>query len=1417
MTLDINLSVPPYYDDYDANSSHYRVLFKPSTAVQVRELNQVQSILQNQISQASTNLLQDGSIVNGCVFTFNNNWQYVKLSDTYANNFAMDITQLNNLICYNSANLQAQIVSVDTGYISQAPNTNTLYVRYLNSAVFANGQPYTQFQSNDLLTFVNSSNAIIANAYVVSNTSFPAVGNVTGNSYGLSITSGTVLKQGIFMYVPSQTVTVSRYTNIVDGVSVGFSVNTSIDTALSNSALYDNAAGSPNYQAPGADRLKLIPNLTVVNTASISNSSTFYSLVDFKNGSPFTIRQTTQLSNTIVSQMAQRTYETNGNFVVKPFLLSTSPIANTSNTLYANNINLVSSSGLGYVNGYRVEFTNNDYSLLPRAMTTATVNNQIVSANFGYYFNVQEVSGEFGSSTTEAVQIELHSTALQSITNGTLLSTVDSPSTIIGYAYMRGFEYASGTPGLPSCQYYIYPFNITMNPGQTFSNVKSIIYNNGGVKGCADLVLQYNAAVNTYIASITQPYNNGLIYPFGQRAISANGIGSSQFTYRQKSTATISNTTGYGSAQLSTTYGSGATESFHYSGTLSPNQESDVYIVVTTQANTSNLTSNVSITSGSNVVTNASGSSTTFLTSYSVGDWISINGAKGLITSIANNTYLTTANTFPSTNTNSYNCKIYPVGYVLPFSNRTNRNITVSGNYMNLAFTSTSEYPTTPMNVDVFYSVDRSGASPTLKTINNGTFIKIDCSNNVNGFNGPWCLGIPDVFSINAVYIGTNHTYSSSGTNYVNNFSLDTGQRDAHYGLSYISVNQNSLGTLLNGNTTLLIQVSNFTYNTTSGSGYFTANSYPIDDANTANTNAIRTAQIPLYTTAKGTVFDLRDCIDFRPYAANTANITTVIGSATINPANTLTFSTASTPSSGYYIPAPDSNFYASIKYYLPRTDLACLDTGGNLLVVQGIPAAVNPTPPLAPASTMTLGTINVPPYPSLSTMEATKYNRYDYAVTTNLLENKRYTMADISGLDNRIHNLEYYTSLSLLEQSASSLLTRSSVTGGTRFQNGIFVDPFNGFNMSNTLDNQYYIAIDNNTSQLRPSFKQLNTELIFKSSSSQNSGVQLHGRLVMLPHTSNNKYLNQPYATNYRNCQSGATYDWVGTVTLSPSGSLTPDITQSPTVTNNIDLASNWINLSNSWGTQWGNWVDQSTSKSTITGPTTTSTTTNPDGSQNIATYTQSTAVTSTTQARSGNKLNVSQPTSSQLNLGTFVTNISIMPYISSAAIKFVAHGLKPNTKIYAYFANTPVSNHCVPTNSSFNVGTNTMGTQLSTDSNGNLYGIFYLPPGTFQSQDNVFMLNDISDLSQGANAIQTQASATFYGNNLSVSQGQSILSTTSVVPNIQEINQQNTIQSQGATTTIVTNKYIPAPPSPSPIYSDGDGYYNGDHDGAY
>ena len=49
--LTTNLNKAPYFDDFDEDNKFIRILFKPSVAVQTRELNQVQSILQNQISR----------------------------------------------------------------------------------------------------------------------------------------------------------------------------------------------------------------------------------------------------------------------------------------------------------------------------------------------------------------------------------------------------------------------------------------------------------------------------------------------------------------------------------------------------------------------------------------------------------------------------------------------------------------------------------------------------------------------------------------------------------------------------------------------------------------------------------------------------------------------------------------------------------------------------------------------------------------------------------------------------------------------------------------------------------------------------------------------------------------------------------------------------------------------------------------------------------------------------------------------------------------------------------------------------------------------------------------------------------------------------------------------------------------------
>lgn len=55
-----------YYDDFDDNKNFVQILFNPGKPVQARELTQLQSILQNQISKFSDHVFADGAIVFGC-------------------------------------------------------------------------------------------------------------------------------------------------------------------------------------------------------------------------------------------------------------------------------------------------------------------------------------------------------------------------------------------------------------------------------------------------------------------------------------------------------------------------------------------------------------------------------------------------------------------------------------------------------------------------------------------------------------------------------------------------------------------------------------------------------------------------------------------------------------------------------------------------------------------------------------------------------------------------------------------------------------------------------------------------------------------------------------------------------------------------------------------------------------------------------------------------------------------------------------------------------------------------------------------------------------------------------------------------------------------------------------------------------
>lgn len=1273
MALETDLSQSPYFDDFNEETPYYRILHKPRFAVQTRELNQVQSILQDQINRFGRSVYKEGSIVEGCTLSFDNELQYIKIEDAYANGTAFTLADFGDRYVYNDNGLKALIVDTLDGFKSQAPNTNTLYVKYLNSAQYPNTGAQLTFDPGETLQIKTSANVLIGNVAVISNTGNVTIGDVTGFGYAVSTTEGIVFKKGTFLYVTPHTTIVTRYSNEPDGVSVGFDANETIVTSLANSALVDNAAGSPNYNAPGADRLQIVPELVVRDTVDVANTSSFFTIVDFKNGQAVTVKQTPEYS-TLGADMARRTFETNGDFVVRPFTLSTAPIANTSDPNYATYNNLLVGRGLGYVKGYRVEYLNNNIIPLRKGTDYSNAAGQIVTANFGNYVYCSEFAGDFGDSN-EVIEVELHNVAKTAITDNTRLSVSYSATTKIGTAYVRGFEYSSGTVGTPSAEYVVYLFGVVMNAGANFQDVRSIIQYDSGVLGVADVVLTYSATLATDIAQLEQTYNSGMLFPFGQKAIKTDGFSDTEFVYRRTGNTSFQ-TDGTATVTIPAAAGTG-TEAFPYSGTLSASQAREFYVVSTETQSSANLTGTITVTSGQ---TNATGSSTLFLTEYSVGDYIKIGTLDPrLVISIANNTQLTIANTFGGSKTANTHVKTYVAGAPIDMG-RSGRSISVSGSTATLTLdTSITEEPDTAFDISVFYNVNRSATVAIDKVVNKEVYVKIKCSNNTTTFQGPWSLGLPDVYKLDGVWINSGTTYAESGVNYVTNFTLDNGQRDAYYDLAKLTVVTNSPADVaLNTNSTILVKLSAFTFDQSQGRGFFLGSSYPIDDANTANTNAITTAEIPLYYTTNGVKYDLRDSVDFRPYKANTAAVTQTLASATINPSTTTTLGV--TP----YLPAPDSVFQTDLEYYLKRIDRVLLNQDGSTVVVEGIPNATRPTAPAQRPGTMTLGFAAIPPYPSLATPEAKRLNRYDYAIATSIQQQRRYTMKDIGKIDRRVERLEYYTTLSALEQNTSNLQVKSDATGLNRYKNGFFVEPFADFSNCNTKNPEFYCAIDQVKTEMRPSTTVLGQQLIFDSARS--TDVIRHGNLVMLDHDSDSLFISQNYASQSRDMANPSTqYNWVGSLTLNPPQASTPDVTVPADVLSNFQPNSNWTNLKNAWGTQW------------------------------------STTKKDTTQA-----------------------------YLPAILVKFTAHGLRPNTRVYAYFDNVPVSSYCAPTASDF-TGTGVSGAAtsglfgdpLTTNNAGSLYGFFYIASATFTTKNHTFLLTN-------AQAVETWSSASTYASDV-------------------------------------------------------------------
>ena len=155
MTIQTDLSVSPYFDDYSDQKDFYKILFRPGVAVQARELNQLQTVLQKQIERFGNHVFKQGTIIDGCDITFHNtNLKYVKIRDAETSKVLVDVSKyvgyrlknLNNLIP-----LEAHVLTSAPGFESTAPDLNTLYLRYINTGLKTGPVSQAQFAAGEVL------------------------------------------------------------------------------------------------------------------------------------------------------------------------------------------------------------------------------------------------------------------------------------------------------------------------------------------------------------------------------------------------------------------------------------------------------------------------------------------------------------------------------------------------------------------------------------------------------------------------------------------------------------------------------------------------------------------------------------------------------------------------------------------------------------------------------------------------------------------------------------------------------------------------------------------------------------------------------------------------------------------------------------------------------------------------------------------------------------------------------------------------------------------------------------------------------------------------------------------------------------------------------------------------------------------
>ena len=471
MTEKTNLNITPYYDDYDEAKRFHKILYRAGRPLQARELTQSQSLLQDQIEKFGSHFFKEGSIIQGAESNIDMDIYFVKVQSANPNSGgdasveSYRATSHGKFIRGKTTGVVAKVITS-----TQATTTDpaTLYVKPYMMGTDASGS--FLFAGDEEIEVVNVStdgNGTITDDGS-NNNDFKTVAETetpSGRGSIASISAGVIYTRGFFVNVDQQTIVLEKYSG-KPSFRVGVQIVESFVNSSDDGTLRDNAQGTNNENAPGADRLKFTLTLAKVALDDATNTD-FIELGRVNNGI-IELQVNRPIYNTIEQTLARRTFDQSGDFVVRQFSTSF-----REHLLKENNrgFSLATdggqedqfvcqiSPGKAYVKGFEIEKIGTTNLIFPKARSTTSLADASTPVRLGNKLRVTKIHAlpeiADNTNTNSFTPIELYDQVQGS-------NTTSGSGTHIGFARARHFENVLNDGSQANDTLDLYLFDIKM-------------------------------------------------------------------------------------------------------------------------------------------------------------------------------------------------------------------------------------------------------------------------------------------------------------------------------------------------------------------------------------------------------------------------------------------------------------------------------------------------------------------------------------------------------------------------------------------------------------------------------------------------------------------------------------------------------------------------------------------------------------------------------------------------------------------------------------------------------------------------------------------------------------------------------------------------------------------------------------------